>query len=169
MNLKKKCQNIKLIATDVDGVLTDGGRYFSEKGEKMKKFHVRDGMAVNILLRNDIPTIIITKENSLIVKKWAKEMNVTQTFSGVKNKEKILLKICKKYNVSSDEIAFIGDDINDLPLLDLIGFSSCPFDGDFQVKENVDYVCKNNGGHAVLREITNFVLSNKLSKETKWY
>ena len=70
--IKNKSKNIKIILTDVDGVLTDGGRYYSEKGEILKKFHVRDGMGVNILLRNGIKTIIVTKENSKITKKWAK-------------------------------------------------------------------------------------------------
>ena len=72
----EKCKSIKCILTDVDGVLTDGGRYFSANGEKMKKFHVRDGMAINILLRNNINTIIVTKEESSIVKNWSQEMNV---------------------------------------------------------------------------------------------
>lgn len=169
INLKKKCEKIKLVATDVDGVLTDGGRYFSKNGEIMKKFHVRDGMAINILLRNNIKTVIITKENSSIVKKWSKEMNVTEVFSGIKNKEKILSMLCKKYKVSSDEIAYIGDDVNDIPLLKLIGFSSCPSDVDSMVKKNVDYICKNFGGQAVFREFTNLILSKKLSNLTKWY
>ena len=65
-----KCKKIKLVLTDVDGVLTDGGRYFSDKGEIIKKFHVRDGMGINLLLRNGIQTVIITKENSKIVKKY---------------------------------------------------------------------------------------------------
>ena len=75
-SIKSKCKKIKLVLTDVDGVLTDGGRYYSEKGEIVKRFHVRDGMGINILLRNGIKTAIITKENSKIVKKWAKEMNI---------------------------------------------------------------------------------------------
>ena len=83
----KENDKIKLILTDVDGVLTDGGRYFSENGEIFKKFHVRDGMAVNILLRNNIKTIIVTKESSKIVKKWGKEMNVDKIFSNSVKKE----------------------------------------------------------------------------------
>ena len=83
-SIKSKCKKIKLVLTDVDGVLTDGGRYYSEKGEIVKRFHVRDGMGINILLRNGIKTAIITKENSKIVKKWAKEMNVSKTYSGIK-------------------------------------------------------------------------------------
>ena len=80
-DIRNRCKKIKIVLTDVDGVLTDGGRYYSEKGEVLKKFHVRDGMGVNILLRNGIKTVIITKENSKIVKKWAKDMNVTKVYS----------------------------------------------------------------------------------------
>ena len=82
LKIKQKCKNIKLLLTDVDGVLTDGGRYYSKEGEVLKKFHVVDGMGVNILLRNNIKTIILTKEKSMITKKWAKDMNISQVYSG---------------------------------------------------------------------------------------
>lgn len=97
--LKNKCKKIKLILTDVDGVLTDGSRYYNEKREIMKKFYVRDGMGVNLLLRNNIKTVIVTKEDSAIVTKWAKEMNVSEIYSGVMRKELILNKICKKFEL----------------------------------------------------------------------
>ena len=84
--IAKKSKAIKLVLTDVDGVLTDGGRYYSEKGEYIKKFHVRDGMGINLLLRNKIKTVIITKERSKIVRKWAKEMNVTAVYEGAAKK-----------------------------------------------------------------------------------
>ena len=84
--IRNKCKKVKIVLTDVDGVLNDGGRYYSEKGEVLRKFHVRDGMGINLLLRNDIKTIIVTKENSKIVKYWAKAMNVSRVYSGVKTK-----------------------------------------------------------------------------------
>ena len=87
--IKRIAKKVDLLITDVDGVLTDGGRYYSDEGEKLKRFHVRDGMAVNILLRNKIKTIILTKEKSSITKKWAKVMNVTEVFSGFTEKEKL--------------------------------------------------------------------------------
>ena len=107
LKIKQKCKKIKLLLTDVDGVLTDGGRYYSKEGEVLKKFHVRDGMGVNILLRNNIRTVILTKEKSMITKKWAKEMNITHVFNGVVKKESILFKICKNFRVSPREIAYI--------------------------------------------------------------
>ncbi len=168
-SLKIKCKKIKLVLTDVDGVLTDGGRYFSEKGEIVKKFHVRDGMGINILLRNGIQTAIVTKENSKIVKKWAKEMNVSKIYSGIKNKEKELEKICKYYKVLPSEIAFIGDDVNDIELMKKVGFSATPFDGILQAKKIVNYVCKASGGNGVLREMIDLILEEKFSNKTNWY
>ena len=167
--LKNKCKKIKLVLTDVDGVLTDGGRYYSEKNEIMKKFHVRDGMGVNILLRNGIKTAIITKENSKIVKKWAKEMNVSKTYSGIKIKENELEKICKFYKVQSSEIAFIGDDVNDIELMKKVGFSVTPSDGILEAKKIANYICKTSGGNAAFREMIDLILKEKFSSKTIWY
>jgi len=158
-NLVQKCKKIKIILTDVDGTLTDGSRYFNSRGENFKKFHVRDGMGINILLRNKIKTIIITKERSLIVKKWASSMNVSQTIMGVKNKETILSKICSKYNVTNDEVAYIGDDVNDSGLLKIVGFSATPHDGIEDLKKNCHYVCKKKSGEGAFREIADMILS----------
>jgi 3-deoxy-D-manno-octulosonate 8-phosphate phosphatase (KDO 8-P phosphatase) len=153
----------------VDGVLTDGGRYFSENKEIFKKFHVRDGMGVNLLLRNGIKSIIITKENSKIVKNWAKEMNIEKTFSGILKKELVLSKIKKEYNLRNDEIAFIGDDVNDLELMKIVGLSATPNDGVDEAKENADYVCKLNGGQGSFRELADMILKIKFPKKLKWY
>jgi|TARA_E500000331_G_scaffold209499_1_gene200847 3-deoxy-D-manno-octulosonate 8-phosphate phosphatase (KDO 8-P phosphatase) len=167
--IKNKCKNIKIILTDVDGVLTDGGRYYSEKGETLKKFHVRDGMGVNILLRNGIKTIIVTKENSKITKKWAKEMNVTKVISGSIKKEAELSKICREFNVSKKELAYIGDDVNDFNLLQLVGFSAVPNDANENIKKNVDYVCIKNGGNGAFREIVDIIFKEKFSNKRKMY
>jgi 3-deoxy-D-manno-octulosonate 8-phosphate phosphatase (KDO 8-P phosphatase) len=167
--VKNKCKNIKIILTDVDGVLTDGGRYYSEKGETLKKFHVRDGMGINILLRNGIKTIIITKENSKITKKWAKEMNVTKVISGSIKKEAELSKICQEFNVSKKELAYIGDDVNDFNLLQLVGFSAVPNDANENIKKNVDYVCVKNGGNGAFREIGDMIFKEKFSNKVKMY
>ena len=168
-SIKSKCKKIKLVLTDVDGVLTDGGRYYSEKGEIMKRFHVRDGMGINILLRNGIKTAIVTKENSKIVKKWAKEMNVSKTYSRIKIKEKELEKICKYYKISPSEVAFIGDDVNDIKLMKKVGFSATPSDGILQAKKIVNYICKTSGGNGALREMIDLILKEKFSNETNWY
>ena len=162
---KNKCKKIKIILTDVDGVLTDGGRYYSEKGEMLKKFHVRDGMGVNLLLRNGIMTIIVTKENSKITKKWAKEMNITKIISGSLKKEHELSKICKEFAVSGAEVAYIGDDVNDLALLEEVGFSATPNDASNAIKEHVDYVCSKDGGKGAFREISDLIIFSKFGSK----
>ena len=156
--IRNKCKKVKIVLTDVDGVLNDGGRYYSEKGEVLRKFHVRDGMGINLLLRNDIKTIIVTKENSKIVKYWAKAMNVSRVYSGVKTKENRLKTICKTYDVKPSEVAFIGDDVNDLEIMKQVGFSATPNDGNNVIKEIADYVCETKGGNGAFREIGDLII-----------
>lgn len=167
--ITKKFSKIELVLTDADGVLTDGGRYYSESGELLKKFHTRDGMGVNILLRNKIKTVIITKEKSKIVKKWAKNMNVEKVFDGIKIKEDMLDSVCKEFKVKSSQVAYIGDDVNDIGLLKIIGLSACPKDSTQIIKKEVDYVCENKGGNAAFREIVDKIIISKYPKQQKWY
>jgi len=156
-----KCKKIKLVITDVDGVLTDGGMYYTAKGDVMKKFHVRDGMGVTLLRRNNVPTIIVTKEQTQIVKQWAKRMKIKKLFDGIQDKKKVLHQICNEFKVKENETAYIGDDVNDIDLLKNVGFSACPNDAIDIVKNNSDYVCNKSGGEGVLREVVEIILSAK--------
>ena len=154
----KKCKKIKLILTDVDGVLTDGCMYYSSKGEELKKFHTRDGMAVELLLQKNIKTIIITREKSKIVISRAKKIKVFKVYSGVKQKDKILNQICTKFKVAPNEIVFIGDDINDEKIMKLIGLSFAPSDATQTTKNIADIITNARGGQGVLREVTDEIL-----------
>lgn len=160
VNLFNKCKKIKLVLTDVDGVLTDGGMYYTAQGDIMKKFHVRDGMGVTLLRKKNIRTIIITKEKTKMVKQWAKNMKVEKLYEGIIQKELLLDMICKKYSVSPEEIAYIGDDVNDLKLLKKVGFAVTPNDGIEGAKKICHYVCRTNGGKGTFREIADLILSN---------
>ena len=162
--LLKKFKDIKIVLTDVDGVLTDGGMYYSSKGDTMKKFHVRDGMAINMLKKHNIPTVIVTKEKNRIITQWAKKMNVKKIFDGVLDKEKILEKVCKEFDVKTSNIVYIGDDVNDMALLKNVGISVSPADAWKNIKQIVDYVSEKHGGKGVLREISDLILAsnNKL-------
>ena len=157
--LKKKCLEIKIVITDVDGVLTDGGMFFSKNGEMLKKFNTRDGMGVELLRNHKIPVVIITRENSKIVLSRAKKLLIKEIFIGVKKKELLLPKICKKYQIKKNNVAYIGDDINDLEILKQVGFSASPRDGISIIKKKSDYVCKSKGGEGVLREIADLIIS----------
>jgi len=158
MKKMRKPRNVKILLTDVDCVLTDGGMYYNSKGDFMKKFYTRDGMGVTLLRKKGIPTIIVTKEKTAIVRKWADKMKVTEIFDGIQNKEKIVDVICKKYKVSIDQVGYIGDDVNDIELLKKVGFSATPKDGIFKVQKIVDYVCKKNGGEGAFREIADLLI-----------
>ncbi len=159
--LLSKIKKIEILLTDVDCVLTDCGMYYDKRGDSMKKFHTRDGMAVTLLRKKSIPTIIVTKEKTIIVRKWAKRMKVYKTYDGIVDKVSILSKICKTFNVKSEQIAYIGDDVNDLELLKSVGFSAVPNDAISEAKIIADYICKTNGGNGVLREIADLVISAK--------
>ena len=168
-NITPKIKNIKILLTDVDGVLTDGGMYYSSKGDVMKKFHARDGMGISLLKKNGVHTILVTKEKTMIVKQWAKKMNVKKLYDGITKKEQILEKICYEFKVKAKEIAFIGDDVNDVKLLKTVGLAAMPNDGIKQLRMICDYRCKSRGGEGVLREIADLILEKKFSNKYKSY
>ena len=165
MKNTKKIKNLKILLTDVDCVLTDGGMYYTSDGDIMKKFHTRDGMGVNLLKRNGIPTIIVTKEKTPIVKKWAEKMNIEHVYDNVQKKEDILKIITKKYGVKNSEIGYIGDDVNDIKLLKKVGFSATPNDASNAIKEHVDYVCSKDGGKGAFREISDLIIFSKFGSK----
>ena len=157
----KKLKNIRLLISDVDGVLTDGGMYYSEKGEILKKFNAKDGMGVEILLSSKVKTVLLTRENSSIVKKRGAKIKAAATYIGTFNKELQLHKICKKFQVSPTEIAYIGDDLNDSEIMKLVGFAATPSDGIKDLRKIVDYVCRNNGGNGAFREIADLIVLSR--------
>ena len=159
--LKSKFKMIKLVITDVDGVLTDGGMYYTKQGDIMKRFHARDGMGVTLLKNTGIPTIIITKEQTSMVKQWSKKMKIKKLFDGIQQKEKTLNGICKNYNVNLAEIAYIGDDINDLGILQKVGLAITPRDGNDSVKKICHHICSKDGGDGAFREVADLILEAK--------
>jgi YrbI family 3-deoxy-D-manno-octulosonate 8-phosphate phosphatase len=157
--MKLKIHNkIKLFAIDVDGVLTDGGMYYSRDGEIMKKFNTRDGKGIELLHKNGIIPAIITQEDSEIVKIRAVKLKVKDVYCGVTDKLKTLNTIKINYDVSYDEIAYIGDDLNDLAALKKAGLSFAPSDAIDEVKNAVDYIVKQKGGEGAVREAIELIL-----------
>lgn len=156
-----KLQKIKLVISDVDGVLTDGSMYYSSKGEKLKKFHTRDGMGIELLLEKNIPTVLISKEKSKIIISRAKKIKVTLTKIGIIQKENELSVICTKFNVNPNQVAYIGDDVNDEAIMKLVGFSAAPKDAIFSIRKIADYTCFKKGGEGAFRELTDLIISSK--------
>ena len=147
---------IKLLVMDVDGTLTDGKIYMGENGEVMKAFNVKDGYAIaHMLPEMGIIPVIITGRKSKIVENRAKEIGITELHQGVRDKLTVLKEVAEKYNASQNEIAYIGDDINDLECIEYCGFTACPADAVEKVKNNCQYVSVLYAGHGAVRDIIN--------------
>ena len=143
---------IKLLVMDVDGTLTDGKIYMGENGEVMKAFNVKDGYAIaHMLPEMGIIPVIITGRKSKIVENRAKELGITELYQGVGDKLTQLKIVAEKYNAAPEQIAYIGDDLNDLECIDYCGVTACPADAVEEVKRVVTYVCKHNGGDGAVR------------------
>lgn len=154
-------EKIKCFLTDSDGVLTDGGMYYSENGDELKKFNTKDGMGFKLLKEVGIITGIITGENIELVKRRAEKMKVDEVHLGVQNKMKILNDICSKYDLKYEEIAYIGDDINDLDVLRTVGLGCTVYDGMDCVKDAAKIITKAKGGEGAVREIVEIILNVK--------
>lgn len=157
--LSQKAAKIKLLLTDCDGVLTDGGVYYGENGEVLKKFNIRDGMGVERLKTlAHIETGIITGEISPSVKKRAEKLKISELHLGIKHKPAILNQILKQRNLQANEVAYIGDDVNDIEIMKLVGLTACPADALYLVKDIVDYKCHSKGGEGAFREFAELIL-----------
>lgn len=145
--------SIKFLVMDVDGTLTDGRIYIGAQGELMKAFDVRDGYAIaHILPTLGIEPVIITGRSSEIVQQRAKELGIQLLYQGVSDKVGQLKQIAEEWHASADEIAYIGDDLNDLDCIRYCGCTACPVDAVEEAKACVTYVCQKEGGRGAVRE-----------------
>ena len=156
--IASKLKKIRIVLSDIDGVLTDGGMYYTEDGMVMKKFFVKDGMGTTLLKKAGLLTGVISTDVSLIDKTRAKRLKMDFLYLGVWEKEKTLEEICEQTKLSPENIAFIGDDVNDLQILQKVGFAACPVDAVDEVKKIVHYKCKNKGGKGAFREVVDLIL-----------
>lgn len=153
---------IKLLAMDVDGTLTDGQIYMSAAGELMKSFNVKDGYAIaNQLPKAGIIPVIITGRASEIVRSRAAELKITEVHQGISDKLAKLKEIAAMYDASPEEIAYIGDDLNDLDCIRYCGMTACPADAIVEVIAAVDYVCRHDGGRGAVREFVDWVMKHQ--------
>jgi 3-deoxy-D-manno-octulosonate 8-phosphate phosphatase (KDO 8-P phosphatase) len=163
MNFKPDFQarlsQVKLLALDVDGVLTDGGLYYTETGEELKKFNVKDGLGIKLVMQAGVEVAVITSSTSIAVVHRSKKLGVKYTFVGVEDKLTILKKLCDNLSLSLDQVAYVGDDIADLPVMRSVG---CPITVADAMPENQAcalYVTKLTGGHGCVREICNVLVA----------
>lgn len=160
---RQKLPNIKLFLTDCDGCLTDGGMYYSEHGDELKKFNTKDGMGLSLLKKDGILTGIITGESVDLNRRRAEKLKLDILETGCKDKLSTIKSICNKYDISIENVCFIGDDIYDLEVVSNVGLGCAPADAIPAVKEAAGYVAQAKGGEGVIREIADMILSEKRS------
>jgi 3-deoxy-D-manno-octulosonate 8-phosphate phosphatase (KDO 8-P phosphatase) len=162
-DLVVRARRIRLVLTDCDGVLTDGGVYYSERGEEMKRFNIRDGMGVMRLREHGIATGIVTGETSPSVRTRAAKLQIEELHLGIKDKPACLQAILARTGLAADEVAFIGDDTNDVEVLRLVGFAACPGDATSFARAEADFHCQAAGGHGCFRELAEFIIAAQLN------
>ena len=152
---------IKILLTDCDGCLTDGGMYYTENGDEMKKFNAHDGMAFNMLRAEGIICGIVTGEARDLNTRRAKKLKLDLCLGGVTDKLSAVQQVAKDYGVTLEEICYIGDDINDTDVLKHVGFACCPADACSEVIKASGFVTSVAGGRGVIREVAELILQNK--------
>lgn len=155
---------IRAVALDVDGVLTDGTFLWGPDGEEFKSFSFRDVMGISLARKSGIVFALISGEASPLVDRFAKKMGISDVHKGCKDKESALREFAGNHDFSLDEVCFVGDDVNDLPALAVAGFSATPADAHCKVKNEVDYVAQACGGHGAVREILDHLMEKGFFK-----
>ena len=163
-DLKITAKRIKVLLLDVDGVLTDGRIVYDSRGRDMKFFDVHDGLGVFVLKKAGIPTILITAKSSKAIKPRAKDMHVDAVFANIHPKSLVLEGILKKYNITSDEVCFVGDDLVDLCMMKKVGLPIAVFNAVPEIKQSAAYITLREGGRGAVREVAELILK----AQDKW-
>jgi len=156
--LKRRVGSLRLLLLDVDGVLTDGGIYYTERDEEIKRFDIKDGMGIDLLKRAGIEVGILTGRTSKIVERRAHELGMKVLKQGFYDKSAGFEEILKEQSLAESEIAYMGDDILDLAVMRRVAFRVCPADAVAEVRAEAHYVCEHSGGHGAVREAADLIL-----------
>lgn len=157
--MKVNLTSIKLVATDCDGVLTDGGMYYTEQGDIMKKFNVVDGYGFELLRQAGIKTAILTAEKNPLLQKRADKLKIDYLYTGSKDKLALLQGLCDELGISIKESAYMGDDVFDVPAIEACGFGCVPSSAFKRIQLSADYVTERKGGEGAFREMVEKILS----------
>jgi YrbI family 3-deoxy-D-manno-octulosonate 8-phosphate phosphatase len=160
-SLIEKARKIKMVGTDIDGVWTDSKMYVTPNGEWMKAFSTYDGMATSMLKKRGIIVAILTGENSDIVRSRAEKLQINEVYVDEHEKLKRLKYLSKKYDLSMEEIAFIGDDVNDLEVLNAVGFSGMAGNSPILNQFSPDYITIRHGGNGAFREFADLIMNSQ--------
>lgn len=156
-----KVDHIRLLVLDVDGVLTDGGIVYDGAGTELKRFDIQDGMGISLAVRAGLRLGILTGRTSAMVERRARELSIHVVKQGYLDKLEGWQEILLEEQVSDQEVAYIGDDVQDLPVIWRAGFTAAPANAMAEVKSEVDYVCQRSGGHGAVRELIDLLLAEK--------
>ncbi len=156
-----KIRQIRLLVLDVDGVMTDGRIIMDHEGRETKNFNVKDGHGMKVLMRYGVDVILVTGRKSTVVEHRARDLGIGEIHQGVHNKLEIAEAILRNRSMNYDHMAFVGDDIVDIPVLKRAGFSVAVADAVEDVKKCVDYVTVNKGGRGAVREVCELILKAK--------
>ena len=160
LDLRAKASKIKMVAFDVDGVMTDGSLTFDEKGIEYKTFNAKDGQGIVNLKNAGIITAIITARENGTVKHRFENLGMTRLFQGQKDKLKAMKQLLEDYNLEFSQVAYMGDDLPDIPVLKEVGLSCCPNDAVDEVKDVAIFVSSKNGGRGAVREMCDLIYRN---------
>jgi N-acylneuraminate cytidylyltransferase len=160
--------SIRALCVDVDGTLTDGGMYYSEQGESMKRFQTRDAMGMSLLRRDGVVLALVTSEDSPIVLRRAQKLEIEHVFLGVQDKESCLDRFLAEQRLRWEELAFVGDDLNDLGAFRRAGFAACPADAVPEVLRGAHHVCRNRGGRGAVREVCDLIREARRRSPASW-
>ncbi len=156
---------IRLLALDVDGVLTDGGMYYSESGEEFKRFDTKDGRGIIELQRAGVPVVIISSGyKQTVIEERARTLGIQRYYVGTEPKLAILGGWCAELGIGLEQVAFIGDDINDRAVIEAVGLSACPADAVDAIRRRVDIVLSRNGGYGCVREFIDHHLRGRIPR-----
>ncbi|PRX43485.1 KdsC family phosphatase [Salegentibacter salegens] len=148
----------KLVVSDVDGVWTDGSFYYSSEGDVIRKFSTKDSYGISLCRLANIPVLILSSEKNMMVEKRMKKLKLRYVELGRKNKLKVISSYCNKMNIELSEVAYIGDDMNDFPLIGKVGFFACPEDAYYGIRKAANSVLKKKGGNGAFREFVEVIL-----------
>ncbi len=154
----EKLKHVKLLAMDVDGVLTDGAIWLESDGSEAKRFSVADGLGIVLMLKAGLLVVWISGRRSVAVEKRAAELSITHLFQGARNKSRVIAQLMATYSLGSANIAYIGDDLNDLPAFATAGVRFATANAAGEVKAVADFVTDNSGGGGAIREVCNAIL-----------
>jgi YrbI family 3-deoxy-D-manno-octulosonate 8-phosphate phosphatase len=157
--LLAKLRQVRLLISDVDGTLTDGALYYSSSGDELRRFHVHDGLGIELLHLAGIRVVFLSKETSEAIRLRAQKLRANACYLGVKDKAATTLQIAKQYHLELSHVAYIGDDLTDLPAMRLVGVCACPADAVAAVREYADYVCSHPGGNGAVREFCELIVN----------